>query len=103
MKAYKLLRKRKNGTLGPLFINRKQVVEIGKWLKAEFHPTTHFAPRKGWHTTAKPEAPHLHKRDRVWAEVEIKNFEKFKRPMSQGGLWYIAQQMRLTGRIWQES
>jgi len=95
MIAYKLLRQRHNGSFGPLFINRKQIIEINKWLKAECYPTKGFAIRKGWHTTSKPIAPHLHKRKRIWAKVEIKNFKKLYRPISQGGLWFIAQKMKI--------
>lgn len=101
MKAFKLLRIRKDGTLGPLFINKTQRIPKGKWLKAECHPTPGFAIRPGWHTTHSPNAPHLKKTNRVWAEVEIKNFKKFQRPEKQGGLWFIAQKMRLTGKIWE--
>ena len=53
--AYKLFRVRKDGTLGPLFINRRQVVPIGEWLTAEEHRTKGFAFRPGWHCTARPE------------------------------------------------
>ena len=35
MLAYKLFRKRKDGTLGPLFINRKQVIVPNVWLPAK--------------------------------------------------------------------
>lgn len=95
MIAYKLLKKRKNGTIGPLFINRKQNIECGKWLEAEDHPTKGYAHRPGWHVMAKPEAPHLSMKDRVWYIVEIQDFKQFKRPESQGGLWYLAQWMKV--------
>jgi len=39
MIAYKLMRLRKDGTLGSLFINKKKVYPIGEWLEAEFIPT----------------------------------------------------------------
>jgi hypothetical protein len=93
--VYKLIRKRKNGTLGPLFIGRKQVVPIGEWLEAQCIPTKGFAVRHGWHTTDKPEAPHLSEKGRVWVKVEIEDYTEFKRPESQGGLWFIAQRMRV--------
>ena len=95
MIAYKLLRKRKNGTLGPLFINRRQVIPIGGWLQAESHPTKGYAVRPGWHTTSKPEAPHLSMRDRVWMKVEIDDYKKIVRPKSQGGVWWLANQMKV--------
>ena len=95
MIAYKLLKRRKNGTLGPLFINRRQVIPVGKWLKAECHPTKGYAVRPGWHTTCSPSAPHLSMKGRVWVEVEIEDYYEFKRPSGQGGMWYIANLMRV--------
>jgi hypothetical protein len=99
MIAYKLLHKRKNGTLGPLFINRRQVIPIGKWLKAENHPTKGYAVRPGWHTTSKPEAPHLSMRDRIWMKVEIEDYTELRRPASQGGLWWLANRMKVLGEV----
>lgn len=95
MIAYKLIRQRKNGSLGPLFINRKQNVPIGEWLEAECHPTKGYALRTGWHTTSNPIAPHLSMKGRVWAEVDIKDFTEFRRPHRQGGMWYIAKFMKI--------
>lgn len=99
MLAYKLLRKRKNGTLGPLFINRRQIIPIGEWLQAENHPTKGYAIRPGWHTTSKPEAPHLSMKGRVWMKVEISNYEKMIRPQSQGGIWWLAKQMKVLNKV----
>jgi len=87
--AYKLLRKRKNGTLGSLFINRKAVIPIGEWLKAENHPTKGYAERMGWHATLYPYAPHLSKKGRVWAQVFIGDYKMVWRPESQGGTWLL--------------
>lgn len=99
MIAYKLFRQRRDGTLGPLFINARQRVPIGEWLEAEDHPTKGFAHRPGWHCTQAPEAPHLSMNavgcPRVWAKVEIDDFEPYKRPAWQGGLWYLAQRLRV--------
>jgi hypothetical protein len=77
MKAYKLFRKRKNGSLGPLFINRKLIVSPKKWLKAESHKTKGFAFRPGWHCCSRPVAPHLSMNGRVWCEVEIQEVKIF--------------------------
>lgn len=44
-KGFKLFRQRKDGTLGALFINRKQVIEIGVEYPAENHPTKGFMER----------------------------------------------------------
>lgn len=95
MIGYKLLHKRSDGSLGPLFINRKLRVSIGEWLKAESHPTKGFAVRPGWHITNSPEAPHLSMKNRVWCEVEFEDYYDFKRPASQGGIWYIANWMKV--------
>ena len=95
MKAYKLMRVRKDDSIGSLFINRKDRIPMGVWLSAESHPTKGYANRKGWHATSKPTAPHLSMHGRAWFEVEINNFIPFKRPKSQGGLWWIAQEMKI--------
>jgi hypothetical protein len=91
MKAYKLVRKLKDGSLSPLFINKKQRLSINDWMVAEAHPTKGYSFRKGWHCLKKPKAPHLSKKDRVWVEVEVENFETFNRPESQGGEWILAE------------
>lgn len=95
MIGYKLLRQRRNGTLGPLFINAKQIIPIGVELQAEDHPTKGYAHRPGWHITNAPQAAHLKMDGRVWAEVEFEDFYEFKRPEHQGGLWFIAQKMKV--------
>lgn len=99
MIVYKLVRELKDGSLSPLFINRKQRIPIGIWLDAEEHPTNGFAIRKGWHCTLKPIAPHLSKKNRVWVEVEIDDIELYDRPKSQGGTWVLAQKMKVIRKI----
>ena len=99
MTAYKLLRRRRDGSLGPLFINRRSRTPVGEWMPAEYHPTAGFKPRRGWHCLAKPEAPHLSKKGRVWCEVEIENYEEYLRPAAQGGLWYLAAYMKVVREI----
>jgi hypothetical protein len=96
MKAYKLLRVRKDGTIGSLFINRKMRIPIGKWLVAEkgFF-TKGFAYRPFYHCSAMPIAPHLSKKKRKWYIVEMKCAKEMKRPKSQGGLWYLAEKIRI--------
>jgi hypothetical protein len=79
MNAFKLFRQRKDGSLGPLFINRNLVVPIGQWLPAEDHPTKGFAHRPGWHVSREPNAPHLSSEGRVWMQVEIKDYVILKR------------------------
>jgi len=94
-KAYKLIRLRRDGSLGPLFINRRQRVPIGEWLPAVCYPTKGYAVRKGWHATLKPVAPHLTEKGRVWAEVRVRDYEKLERPEAQGGTWVLAQEMKV--------
>jgi hypothetical protein len=98
MKAYKLFKQRKDGSLGPLFINARKRIQLGEWLPAEAHPTRGFAFRPGWHCTLRPEAPHLssQRERRVWCEVEVEGTTKYQRPESQGGTWVLAEHMRVT-------
>ena len=95
MIAYKLLRVRNDCTIGPLFINARQRLKLGEWYDAEDHPTKGYAHRPGWHATRKPEAPHLSMKGRAWFKVEIQDFETLQRPEHQGGLWFLANKMRL--------
>lgn len=102
--AFKLLRKRADGTLGPLFINRNQVIEPGVWLEAEEHPTKGFAFRPGWHCAPEPSAPHLKTslksgEQRVWCEVLITDHTSIKRPAAQGGAWFLAKRMQLVKEV----
>lgn len=95
MKAWKLFRQLKNGDISPLFINKKLRLKKGEWMQAECIPTKGFAVRKGWHVTAKPIAPHLSKKGRIWLQVEIEDYTTLDRPKSQGGRWYLAERMRI--------
>jgi len=95
MIAYKLFRKRKDGSYGPLFINRKQKLYDDWWYQAEDHKTKGYAHRPGWHCCAEPLAPHLSKKDRVWCVVEIDDYIEHLRPENQGGLWYTADLLKI--------
>lgn len=104
MKAYKLLRKLKDGQLYPLFINKTTPTPIGVWMPAECYPTKGFAVRQGWHCCFKPVAPHLKKElsngeKRVWVECEVEDFSSYDRPESQGGAWILAQRMKIVREI----
>jgi len=99
MIAYKLVRKRKDGSLGSLFINRKAKLPIGDWMLAEDHPTKGYAHRPGWHCTFNPEAPHLSLKGRTWVQVEVADFEVFSRPANQGGKWILAKWMKILGEL----
>lgn len=97
--AWKLVRQRKDGTLGPLFINRRQRLPVGVWLEAEPHETPGYAFRPGWHATHRPVAPHLSKRGRVWVRVQLRRALVHRRPRSQGGVWWVAGAMKI---LWVE-
>ncbi len=99
MIAYKLFRKRKDGTYGPLFINRKQKLDTGVWYFAEDHKTKGYAHRPGWHACAKPVAPHLSKKDRVWCKVVVSDVTRHQRPDSQGGLWFTANVLKIVEEL----
>jgi len=93
--AYKLFRKRKDGTYGPLFINRKQKLSQGVTYDAEDHRTEGYAHRPGWHCCAEPKAPHLSLKERVWCIVLIEDFKEHVKPEHQGGLWYTANKLTI--------
>jgi hypothetical protein len=95
MIAYKLFSKKKDGSIGPLFINRRQRLAEDVWYEAEDHPTKGYAHRPGWHCTLRPEAPHLSERGREWHKVEVRGLEYFRRPESQGGVWVLAQELKV--------
>jgi hypothetical protein len=96
MIAYKLFRLRKDGTIGPLFINAKLRIPVDEWLQAEtHHHKAGFAYRPGWHCCSEQTAPHLSKKGRVWAKVEIEDFVEYKRPDNQGGIWFLANKMKV--------
>jgi len=99
MIGYKLFRQRKDGSLGPLFINRKQRLKLNEVYEAEEHPTKGFAFRPGWHICKDKSAPHLSKKDRVWALVWFDGYTSHQRPESQGGLWYTAKNMEILNII----
>lgn len=99
MIAYKLLKVRKDGTLGPLFINRRQRIPIGKWLKAEEHRTSGYKFRPGWHSTVAPVAPHLSEKGREWYMIEIKDYDIHDRPESQGGRWFVSKRMKVIEKV----
>lgn len=97
--AYKLLRLRRDGTMGPLFINKRQIVRPGFWLRAEDHPTPGYQHRPGWHAAPAPFAPHLTTKGRVWCEVQLRYVRMIERPKAQGSAWYLARMMRVTRQL----
>jgi hypothetical protein len=99
MIAYKLFKVRKDGSIGPLFINTRQRISIGEWLDAEEHPTNGFAYRPGWHASIAPVAPHLSEKGRAWFKVEIDDFQRYERPERQGGTWFVANRMKVLEQL----
>lgn len=96
MIAYKLFRRRKDGSLGPLFINKRQRISPGVTYLAESHRTKGYAFRPGWHCALEPKAPHLTEKGRVWAKVEINDdAEHYARPIRQGGVWVLGKTLRI--------
>ena len=91
--AYKLVRLRKDGTLGSLFMNASARLPVGEFIRARPHARKGFAYRPGWHTVAKPVAPHLSKKGRVWVKVWISEYQQHRRPAHQGGLWFTSNFM----------
>jgi len=105
MKAYKIFKKRKDGTLGSLFINSRAKLPVGEWMKAKGYRKKGFAYRPGWHCTFTPLAPHLEVggdgvgKNRIWAEVEVKDFTTFDRPEHQGGAWVLSNNLKIVQEI----
>lgn len=95
MIAYKLFRRKKNGDLTSLFINKNEVYPFNVWMVAQCYPTSGYAIRPYWHCTSAPLAPHLSMKNRVWVEIEMDEYTEFKRPISQGGMWYLAKKIKL--------
>ena len=98
--AYKLFRILKSGEITSLFINKSRKLPINQWLEAEEYPTKGFAFRPHWHCTEHPEAPHLKMRlasgeQRVWKKVLMEDFEENPRPDNQGGMWYLANKIKI--------
>lgn len=97
--GYKLFRKRKDGTYGSLFINCRQRLEMDVWYAAESHRRKGFAFRPGWHICARPKAPHLSMRNRVWCRVKFIHKGTIQRPLSQGGVWYLGSKMAILEEV----
>jgi hypothetical protein len=95
--AYKLVRLRKNGTFGSLFIDRKKVLPVDVWMEAEDHPKKGYAHRPGWHVVDYTFAPQLKLDGRVWVKVLIKDYTDLVRPELQGGLWHVSKWMKIVG------
>lgn len=95
MVVYKLFRVLKSGEITSLFINKKEKLQKGIWLEAKSYPTKGYKLRPYWHCTEKPVAPHLTEKGRVWLKVEMEEFTEFNRPEHQGGMWFLAQRIKI--------
>ena len=95
MIGYKLFQRRKDGTIGPLFINRTQRILIGIKYPYKKYLTKGFKFRPGWHVCKQPSAPHLSMKNRVWAKVEFTLMEILERPETQGGTWYLGSTLKV--------
>jgi len=97
MIGYKLFKLRKDGSIGPLFINARQRIEVGVEYQAGDHPTKGFAHRPGWHICHSVDgAPHLKlMSNRVWCKVEFTLQQVVERPAAQGGTWYLGSSMKV--------
>lgn len=93
--GYKLFRKRKDGTYGPLFINKRQKLVKDVTYPAEDHPTNGYAHRPGWHICSKPIAPHLSLTNRVWCKVQFDKIQTIIRPACQGGVWFLGSSLKI--------
>jgi hypothetical protein len=102
MVGYKLVRKRKDGSYGPLFIGQSIRWDTHVTYEAEDIPTKGFAHRPGFHVTERPYAPHLKQgpdTNRVWVKVLAMDCTPWHRPESQGGTWYTCDYMQIIGEV----
>lgn len=99
MIGYKLFRKRKDGSYGSLFIDRKKRYNVNMLYFSESHETEGYKYRPYFHVCSKPVAPHLSERGRVWCEVEFDKHEEMKRPENQGGIWFLANNIKILREV----
>ena len=99
MIAYKLFRVLKDGSITSLFINKTKRYPIGKWMVAEEHKTIGYKLRPFFHCMAYWSAPHLSHKNRQWWMVEIEDYQVMKRPQRLGGIWLLANKMKIISPI----
>lgn len=110
VKAYKLFRVRRDGSLGPVIINRGARIPVGEWLECEDHSgkakSYGVAVRVGFHACAEPVAPHLTKPskkadadNRTWYAVELEGAVEMHRGVDGGSDWFVARRMRVVERV----
>jgi hypothetical protein len=99
MIGYKLLRKRRDGTYGSLFINRRQRLVGGTVYPAKAYRKRGYTYRPGWHILPRPEAPHLSIKGRTWCRIEFDHSDTLERPTHQGGTWYLGSSMTILEEV----
>ena len=99
MTGYKLFRVKENGDITSLFINKSEALPLDEWMEHENHPTKGFKERPGWHCCRVAHAPHLGEKGRAWYRVEMEGVRKEIRPESQGGVWYLADRIKIIARV----
>lgn len=85
-KGYKLFEQDPEGNLYALFIDKKTVMPMNEWLKAENHPTKGFGKHPGYHLgEGIPSAPWLMSFDGIYKSQRSKYW---KRVWAE--VWYVA-------------
>jgi hypothetical protein len=63
-------------------------------------PVLGITGTNGKTTTKEMTADHIFsKPNRFWYEVEIKDYTEMKRPSNQGGIWFIANKMKIIREV----
>jgi hypothetical protein len=105
VEGWKLFRLRKDGSLGPLFLDTGLILPYNEWIVAKDNTSLArrkgLQPRPGWHATLSPHAPHLKLElksgeKRIWVRVLLRGVTFYDRPESQGGTWVLAKEMKVT-------
>ena len=99
MIGYKLMRKRRDGTYGSLFIDRARRLVPGIVYPEQDVKTKGYAHRPGWHVCERPYAPHLSTNGRVWCKVSFAHKDTVIRPECQGGIWYLGRDMEIIEEV----
>ena len=106
----KVLNKRKDGTLSPLFHEKNRRFREGVWERFEAdltHPTkvgrssANLAYRPGFY--GGPKTPQIKmgkvgSQNRVKRDIAFRNWTTVRRPANQGGEWYLAAEMMIIPR-----
>lgn len=96
MEGYKLVRLRKDGTIGPLFFDATLRIPFGKWMWFKPLQKKRFCFRPGWHVLRERRAPHLSKRGRIWIKVEMKHYRRMEGSfVPKREIWFIAKRIKV--------